>query len=61
MKGSRKMNRQTALVLVSTIGMIVCTVCAYINFRLDCTGAAIFCTVAAIYNFIVGMIHIFWE
>lgn len=55
------MNRQTVLVLVSTISMIVCTVCAYINFRLDCIGAAIFCTVAAIYNFIVGMIHIFWE
>ena len=55
------MNKQSTLVLVSMICMIVCTICAYINFHLDCTGAAIFCTVAAIYNVVVGIVHLFWE
>ena len=55
------MNRQSILVLVSMISMIICTICASINFHLANTGAAIFCTVAAIFNFVVGIVHLFWE
>ena len=57
------MDRQFTLVLITIMRMILCIFCAYgayINFQSAHIGAAILCTVAAVLNFIAGIINLFW-